>query len=175
MALRIVRKSVGLRPRTFGGGRSAEISSNSASDISVEYRSRMTSYVPRHRESPQVVANQGESDPARPVNQFQVRLYEATRLGGIAELAFDTNEIAALTQASVAAMSDTLAGNAQRIANLENLFGRSVEVLRQISDRLAGLKAGQQRIEQTQEFDGTMLAELLALAKAGGAIQRAAE
>src|SRR5208283_103044 len=30
--------------------------------------------VPRHRESPQVVANQGESDPARPVNQFQVRL-----------------------------------------------------------------------------------------------------
>src|SRR5208283_1135002 len=131
--------------------------------------------VPRHRESPQVVANQGESDPARPVNQFQVRLYEATRLGGIAELAFDTNEIAALTQASVAAMSDTLAGNAQRIANLENLFGRSVEVLRQISDRLAGLKAGQQRIEQTQEFDGTMLAELLALAKAGGAIQRAAE
>src|SRR5208337_5037896 len=47
MALRIVRKSVGLRPRTFGGGRSAEISSNSASDISVEYRSRMTSYFAR--------------------------------------------------------------------------------------------------------------------------------
>src|SRR5271165_5161035 len=47
MALRIVRKSVGLRPRTFGGGRSAEISSNSASDISVEYRYRMTSYFAR--------------------------------------------------------------------------------------------------------------------------------
>src|SRR5208282_920345 len=47
MALRIVRKSVGLRPRTFGGGRSAEISSNSASDISVEYRSRITSYFAR--------------------------------------------------------------------------------------------------------------------------------
>jgi tetratricopeptide (TPR) repeat protein len=69
----------------------------------------------------------------------------------------------------------TLASNAQRIANLESLFARSVEVLGKISDRLAGLKAGQQRIEQTQEFHGTMLAELLALARAGGAVQRAAE
>src|SRR5271165_2198229 len=73
MALRIVRKSVGLRPRTFGGGRSAEISSNSAS-ISNDVILCPIGLVPRHRESPQVVANQGESDPARPVNQFPVRL-----------------------------------------------------------------------------------------------------
>src|SRR5208283_5425709 len=36
--------------------------------------------VPRHRESPQVVANQGESDPARPVNRFQVRVSGAVAM-----------------------------------------------------------------------------------------------
>src|SRR5271165_2810723 len=82
MALRIVRKSVGLRPRTFGGGRSAEISSNSAS-ISNDVILCPIGLVPRHRESPQVVANQGESDPARPVNQFQVRLSDLTIQGNI--------------------------------------------------------------------------------------------
>ncbi len=82
-------------------------------------------------------------------------IYEATRLGGIAELAFDTNklsfdtnEIARLTQASVATLNDMLTSNADRLANLESLFARSVEVLRQISDRLEGLKTGQERIEK---------------------------
>ena len=75
-------------------------------------------------------------------------IYEATRLGGIAELAFDTNEIALLTQASVATLNDMLTSNAGRLANLESLFARSVEVLRQISNRL-GLEAGQERIEET--------------------------
>ena len=69
-------------------------------------------------------------------------IYEATRLGGIIELAFDTNEIALLTQASVATLNDMLTSNADRIANLESLFARSVVVLRQISDRL-------ERIEKT--------------------------
>src|SRR5208283_4410177 len=43
----MMRKSVGLRPFALGGGSSAQTSSNSASDISVEYRSRMTSYFTR--------------------------------------------------------------------------------------------------------------------------------
>src|SRR5271157_4000877 len=85
MALRIVRKSVGLRPRTFGVGRSAEISSNSAS-ISNDVILCPIGLVPRHRESPQVVANQGESDPARPVNQFQVRLLALGSLRGLSEM-----------------------------------------------------------------------------------------
>jgi hypothetical protein len=64
-------------------------------------------------------------------------------------LAFDSNEIARLTQASAAVLSDMLTSNADRIASLESLFERSVEVLRQIADQLGGLKTGQERIEKT--------------------------
>ena len=39
--------SVGLPPRRLGGGRSGAISENSASDISLEYRARITSYFAR--------------------------------------------------------------------------------------------------------------------------------
>jgi Transposase DDE domain group 1 len=53
------------------------VGSNSASDMSLGYWSRMTPYfariglVRRHRKSPEVIANPGESNATKPVNQFQ--------------------------------------------------------------------------------------------------------
>src|SRR5665213_1046421 len=80
----MMRRSVGLRPRFLGGGSSAEMSSNSSSDISVEYRSRITSYFTRSVSFQGIANRKRGKSPGTQLQHSRCRFWKTEQIESVA-------------------------------------------------------------------------------------------